>query len=202
LDVTVAKRTHQLRVLLVDHPAVGGLGGFAAFGPERSAPVTVVDERVTRSRVRCVSPMATRWPSRSGRDHRLDVAERRCPEVAADGFHASPSRSRPSTPRHRVRLMPHTLRGVVEDPDGRPVEGVYVESGRGTAVSGRDGSFLVRLAEPGEVRVWRPAWLLADFEWDGGLGERTIQIEPRVVKAVHVTGEVAGDPERWRRCST
>ena len=120
-------------------------------------------------------------------------------QVVADGFLSQPVTTPTVDSVTTVRLMPHTLRGVVQDPDGRPVADVYVESGQGSAVSGSDGSFVVRLAEPGEVRVWRPAWQLADFDWDGGLGERTIQIEPRVVKAVHVTGEVAGDPVRWNQ---
>lgn len=194
----MAKRTHQLRVLLVITALWAGFAAFAAFGPETTAAVAVVDEAgapiagavlvAEGSEVGVTGPdgVAT-----------LDWPESAVVEVHADGFHVQPATTPTVDSATTVRLMPHTLRGVVEDPEGRPVEGVYVESGRGSAVSGPDGSFLVRLAEPGEVRVWRPAWHLADFEWDGGLGERTIQIEPRVIKAVHVTGEAAGDPTRW-----
>lgn len=118
-------------------------------------------------------------------------------EVQAEGYHPQPVTTPTVDTATKVRLMPRTLRGVVQDPQGRPVKGVYVESGQGRAVSDSAGQFTVRLAEPGNVRVWRPAWHLGDFDWDGGLGERTISIEPRVVKAVHITGEVAGDPVRW-----
>ncbi|HSJ29311.1 MAG TPA: putative glycoside hydrolase [Acidimicrobiia bacterium] len=194
----MAKRTHQLRVLLVVTLLWAGWAAFAAFGPEASASVTVVDERgapiegavvtLDGKQLAVSGPDGTAvfsWPSD------------RVPQVVAAGFLSQPVTGPTVDSATRVRLIPHTLRGVVRDPDGRPVAGVYVESGRGTAVSARDGSFMVRLAEPGDVRVWRPAWHLADFEWDGGLGERTIVIEPRIVKAVHVTGEVAGDPTRW-----
>ena len=96
-----------------------------------------------------------------------------------------------------VRLDSQILRGVVRDSEGRPVPGVYVASGYGQGVTGDDGRFLVRLAEPGEVEVFRPAWLPADYTWDGSPGETTIVIEPRVVKAVHIAGDVPSDPQRW-----
>ncbi|MEX2654521.1 MAG: putative glycoside hydrolase [Acidimicrobiia bacterium] len=195
----MAKRTHQLRVLLVITLVWAGWAGFAAFGPETSAAVAVVDERGEpvpgALLVADGSEKATTGPDGVAT---LDWPDDGHLIVEADGFLPQPVTSPTVDSATTVRLMPHTLRGIVQDPDGRPVEGVYVESGRGSAVSGPDGAFSVRLAEPGEVRVWRPAWHLADFQWDGGLGERTIQIEPRVVKAVHVTGEVAGDPVRWK----
>ena len=199
LAMTVQKRTHQLRLLLVITVLWAGWAGFAAFGPENAAAVAVVDESgdpvAGAVLVADGDEVAVTGPDGVAS---LDWPDEGHLEVHADGFHVQPVAYPTVDAATTVRLMPHTLRGVVEDPDGRPVQGVYVESGQGSAVSDSDGSFLVRLAEPGTVRVWRPAWHLGDFEWDGGLGERTIQIEPRVVKAVHVTGEVAGDPARWQ----
>jgi hypothetical protein len=194
----VAKRTHQLRVLLVITVLFTGWVAFAAFGPSTAATVAVVDERGEP----VVGAVLTAGGGQLGVTGPDGVASVDWPDgeevqVAADGFLPQPVLSPTVDTATTVRLMPHTLRGVVQDSAGRPVGGVYVESGRGAAVSGPDGSFEVRLAEPGQVRVWRPAWHLGDFEWDGGLGERTIEIEPRVVKAVHVTGEAAGDPARW-----
>lgn len=120
-------------------------------------------------------------------------------EVWAPGFAREPvAREEVTGETFVVRMNSNLLRGVVLDGDGRPVEGVYVSAGFGEAVTGLDGHFTVRQAEPGPVRVWRPAWIEGDFDWDGSPGERTLSIEPRVVKAVHVTGELAGDPTRWR----
>lgn len=104
--------------------------------------------------------------------------------------------SRPEGPVG-VEVRARLLRGVVVDAEALPVPGVYVSSGYGSAVTGDDGRFSVRLAEPGRVRVWRPAWNAGDFDWDGSPGERTIAIAPMVVKAVHVVGEAPGDPTRW-----
>ena len=194
----MAKRSHQLRLLLVVTLLWAGWAAFAAFGPETSAAVAVVDESgipvAGAALVVGDSEVATTGPDGIAV---LDWPDRGVLHVHAEGFYTQPVIAPTVDSATTVRLIPHTLRGVVQDRDGRPVAGVYVESGQGSAVSGRDGSFLVRLAEPGAVRVWRPAWQLGDFDWDGGLGERTVQIEPRVIKAVHVTGEVAGDPIRW-----
>jgi hypothetical protein len=119
-------------------------------------------------------------------------------EVSAPGFApATIVRQELSDAVHTVRMNSNLLRGVVIDGDGRPVEGVYVSAGFGESVTGLDGHFTIRKVEPGPVRVWRPAWVEGDFDWDGSPGQLTVSIEPRVVKAVHVTGEVAGDPARW-----
>ena len=96
-----------------------------------------------------------------------------------------------------VRIETRRLRGIVRDAEGRPVPGVYVASGYGQAITGDDGRFLVQLAEPGPVEVFRPAWQPADYTWDGSPGETTVVIEPRVVRAVHVAGDVPADPQRW-----
>ena len=96
-----------------------------------------------------------------------------------------------------VRIETRRLRGIVRDGDGRPVPGVYVSSGYGRAVTGSDGRFLVQLAEPGPVEVFRPAWEAADYVWDGSPGETTVVIEPRVIRAVHIAGDIPADPQRW-----
>ncbi|HLU53311.1 MAG TPA: putative glycoside hydrolase [Acidimicrobiia bacterium] len=88
-----------------------------------------------------------------------------------------------------VVLKALMLRGRVADPDGTPVADVTVEAGAGVGHSDEEGRFIVRGAEPGTVRVSRPAWQEATFEWSGGPGEQQIQVEPIIVKAVHMTGE-------------
>lgn len=96
-----------------------------------------------------------------------------------------------------VRMDSQILRGVVTDADGRPVPGVYVAAGYGQAVTDQGGRYTVRLAEPGPVEVFRPAWLAADYTWDGSPGETSIVIEPRVIRAVHIAGDIPGDKQRW-----
>lgn len=119
-------------------------------------------------------------------------------DVTAPGFLPGwvPVTSRPDA-TVIARIDARLLRGRVTDPAGRPVSGVYVSSGFGESVTSRDGHFEVRMAEPGTVSVWRPAWHPGDFEWDGSPGEGTLAIEPVLIKAVHVSGEAAGDAVRW-----
>lgn len=96
-----------------------------------------------------------------------------------------------------VRMRSSILRGQVTDGDGLPVPGVYVAAGLGEGVTGADGAFVVEHAQPGPVRMWRPAWEEVAFSWDGSPGARTVTVEPLVLKAVHVSGDAAGDPNRW-----
>jgi hypothetical protein len=88
-----------------------------------------------------------------------------------------------------VVLKALLLRGRVVDPDGTPVADVSVRAGSAEGHSDDEGRFVVRGAEPGTVRVARPAWRETTFEWSGGPGEQLVQIEPVIVKAVHMTGE-------------
>src|SRR5690606_41448710 len=79
--------------------------------------------------------------------------------------------------------------GRVGAPAGAAAAGGAGEAGAGGGHSEEEGRFIVRGAEPGTVRVSRPAWQEATFEWSGGPGEQQIQVEPIIVKAVHMTGE-------------
>ena len=45
----------------------------------------------------------------------------------------------PGKDQVRVRMNSNLLRGVVVDPDGRPVEGVYISAGFGEAVTSITG---------------------------------------------------------------
>lgn len=171
---------------------------WGVFGPDSAASVKVVDETG--------APVGGAVLAAGGDELSVTgangVADLRWPTgelvtVAAPGFLSQAVTAPTVDSATTVRLTPRLLQGVVTDPDGRPVEGVYVEAGAAASVSNPDGSFMVRKADPGQVRVWRPAWERGDFEWDGSLGRRTVTIEPMVIKAVHVTGEVAGDPTRW-----
>ena len=118
-------------------------------------------------------------------------------DVSAPGFQAGWIDLDRQGP-HVVRMNPHVARGVVTDDAGRPVEGATVTVGYGTAVTDRQGFYSVRLAEPGPVSIWRPAWSRGDYEWDGSPGTIGVSIEPMDVRAVHVTGEKAGDPVGWK----
>jgi hypothetical protein len=92
-----------------------------------------------------------------------------------------------------VVLKARVLRGRVTDGSGTPVEAVQVVAGPASGVTDEEGRFNLRGAEPGRVRVSRPAWLETSFDWDGGVGEAVVEIEPFVARAVHISGEAAGN---------
>ncbi|HEX6946881.1 MAG TPA: putative glycoside hydrolase [Acidimicrobiia bacterium] len=99
---------------------------------------------------------------------------------------------RPEEPVEIV-LTARFLRGVVTDGEGQPLSGAVVKSGSGTGETDSDGRFSIRGAEPGQVTVERPAWHPTTFEWDGGQGDQSVQLEPMVLRAVHVSGEAVRD---------
>lgn len=92
-----------------------------------------------------------------------------------------------------VVLKARVLRGRVLDAEGTPVPGAYVTAGSAQGVSDAEGHFNVRGAEPGVVTVDRPAWVPTTFEWDGGAGDSTVELEPFLARAVHISGEAVRD---------
>ena len=97
------------------------------------------------------------------------------------------------TSQFDVVLKSRVLRGIVVDPEGDAIEGALVTAGGASASTERDGSFVIRGAEQGEVLVSRPAWLEASFQWDGGAGEETVRMQPFIARAVHIGGENVRD---------
>ena len=96
-----------------------------------------------------------------------------------------------------VHLRPRTLRGRVTDLNLVPVQGALVSAGSIGTYTDAEGYFLLERVEGGEVEVTRPAWIPSSYQWDGGPGDAQLTIEPLVVRAAHVSGEVAGDRVKW-----
>ena len=90
-----------------------------------------------------------------------------------------------------VVLKARILRGRVLDPEGIPVEAATVTAGPASGATDVEGRINLRGAEPGTVTVSRPAWVPTTFEWDGGVGESVVEIEPFIARAVHISGEAA-----------
>jgi hypothetical protein len=92
-----------------------------------------------------------------------------------------------------VVLKARVLRGRVVDSSGGGIEGAQIDAGSANAVSDDDGYFQIRGAEEGTVDVVRPAWLPAEFSWDGGTGESVVEMTPFTARAVHIHGESVRD---------
>lgn len=95
--------------------------------------------------------------------------------------------------RFDVVLTARVLRGRVVDPEGNGVDGAVIAAGAAEAVSDPDGYFQIRGAEEGVVAVRRPAWVGAEFTWDGESGDTTVELVPFDARAVHINGQAARD---------
>ena len=120
--------------------------------------------------------------------------------VAADGFAAATSiiEELPSD-LVAIRLDPVVLDGTVVANDGRSLPGAVVTLGERQAVTNEDGEFRIVRAEPGELVVRRPAWSDTTVAWDGSASDMALSMEPRMIRALRVAGDKAGDPVVWNQ---
>lgn len=96
-----------------------------------------------------------------------------------------------------VALQPVVLTGRVTDADGDGIEGAAVQLGGIEAISGANGSFRLERVLAGEATVTRPAWMPTAVAWDGEVAALDIVLEPRAVKALHITGWTPQNSEVW-----
>ncbi len=123
--------------------------------------------------------------------------------VSAAGFHdASLTVSeKPLEGPVEIRLDPVVLNGTVTTSDGRALPGASVVLGPGLeATTDDDGQFTLFRAVPGDLEIERPAWEGTVIAWDGETSEVTVELEPRMVRALRVAGDGsgAGDVEKWQ----
>lgn len=117
--------------------------------------------------------------------------------VEADGYLPSDAliNDLPDDPI-KVTLIARRLRGIVRDSRGNPVTGALIRSGPGSGVSGPDGSFEILKAAIGTVQVLKTAWQAAEVQWNGE-GDAEIEIEPLIIKALHVHGGIPDQQDSW-----
>jgi len=96
-----------------------------------------------------------------------------------------------------LALEPVVLTGQVVSPDGRALPGTRVELGRAEARTDDAGLFEINRAVPGDVSLERPAWEPAVVAWDGADTEVEFTLQPRMIRALRVAGDKAGDRETW-----
>ncbi len=118
--------------------------------------------------------------------------------AAAPGFHdATANLEEFSDDPIQMTLQPVVLAGRIVDSDGDGVGGATVGLGEVVAISDVDGSFRLERVVAGEMTVARPAWMPATVDWDGVAAEMEIALEPRTVRALHVTGWTPQNTEAW-----
>jgi hypothetical protein len=118
--------------------------------------------------------------------------------VDSPGFHAATIEVEGYRPEALpVRLDPVVLDGTIIAADGRPLPGATVTLDEREAVTDENGEFRIVRAVGGEVLVRRPAWADVLTTWDGSATGIEISMEPRMIRALRVSGDKAGDPSAW-----
>lgn len=120
--------------------------------------------------------------------------------AAADGFQpfAFTVEEFPDAARIEVRLEPVVLQGRVTTENGRPLPGVKVTLGNSTDQTDSEGGYSLERAEPGTILLSRPAWMPAEFGWDGSFDRYDLSMSSRVVKAIRVSPEDLLDASQWQ----
>ena len=96
-----------------------------------------------------------------------------------------------------LALDPVILQGTVVTPEGRPLPGATVTLGDAAVRTGDAGEFELTRAVPGNIQLDRPAWESKSVRWEGKRTELTLDMEPRMIRALRVGGDKAGDDAKW-----
>lgn len=96
-----------------------------------------------------------------------------------------------------LTLDPVILTGTVGTPEGRPLPGAEVKLGRVMARTDEAGGFEISRAVAGDLQLTRPAWEPSVVSWDGTETSVEITMEPRMIRALRVAGDKAGDRKTW-----
>jgi hypothetical protein len=96
-----------------------------------------------------------------------------------------------------LTLDPIILTGTVATPDGRPLPGTEVKLGRVSTRTDELGAFELTRAIAGDLQLSRPAWEPQGVAWDGVEASLELAMEPRMIRALRVAGDKAGNRETW-----
>jgi hypothetical protein len=121
-------------------------------------------------------------------------------EATADGFqpYTFTVEDFPDSALIEVRLEPIVLKGRVTSETGRPLPGVKVSLGGAIDQTDNEGRYSLERAEPGTIRLARPAWLPAEFSWDGSFDQYDMSMQSRVIRAIRISPEDLLDQSQWQ----
>ena len=95
-------------------------------------------------------------------------------------------------------LRPVVLRGAVIDSGGFGLDAASVSLWGTEVMTDRSGRFEISQAVPGTITVSRPGWYDTEFPWEGEVLVTEIEMEPRVIRGLHVAYSVHTDPGAWQ----
>lgn len=92
----------------------------------------------------------------------------------------------------RIQLI-----GSVLSADAAPVPRAVVTVGGESTTTAADGWFDLRVPAPSPLQVEKPGWVGVEVGWDGSPDFVEVSMEPRVIRALRVSGTAAGDDDHF-----
>ncbi len=108
--------------------------------------------------------------------------------ISVDRFHDDPV---------EMSLRPVVLRGAIVANLGFGLRSASVMLGDVEAITDDQGRFEIHRASPGVIYVDRPGWVGTEHLWDGESLVIEIQLEPLIVRGLHIGARVLSDSELW-----
>ena len=99
----------------------------------------------------------------------------------------------------QVTLEPVIVRGMVRTSAGDGLEGVPVALGGLEVLTDGSGWFEFIAPTGSAIRVDAPGWAPAEVEWLGSDGWVPIELEPIIVRGLHISGWAVGNADHWQR---
>ncbi len=183
--VQVNRETRRLRVSLRSHVVHGSIVRNGDGKPIPGATVRAVRDGVTLASA--VTDEAGRYLLRGVPEGAEIVVEHA--EYASASMTLGAEQSVVD-----LALRPDVLRGVVRDPQGKPVAAIVAMSGGWTRVA-EDGTFQLKGVAPGQqVFVKAPGYRATSISVPENLAVEVI-LEPLVVRGIYINALVASKPE-------
>ncbi|MGA7730851.1 MAG: putative glycoside hydrolase [Chloroflexia bacterium] len=198
-----------LPYLIIAILAGAGLGYFHLFAfkslsgtvsdsytssPLAGVPVVVtggVSPLATPPAPPAVSITATTGPK--GEFHFEKVPDLPVVSVVVDGFTAQTVEAAGKS-SIEFKLVPNVLRGMVRTPDGNPVPGASVISGKTRVLAGADGRYEIRgMAEDRKLVIKAPGYLASSVEV-AQVVTQDVTLQPFVAKAIYVSADSLATP--------
>ena len=109
--------------------------------------------------------------------------------VAVDEYHEEPL---------ELALRPAVLRGAVLAPGNFGLPAASVSLGDTVTTTDESGRFEISRASAGTITVERPGWERTEVYWPGTPLVTSVEVQPLVIKALHIGHWVYTDQELWR----
>jgi hypothetical protein len=97
-----------------------------------------------------------------------------------------------------IKLVPNVLRGTVLMPDGKPIAGASIISGKTRVLTGPDGKYELKGAADDRKLVVKAPGFRANTVQVGQVLTQDVTLEPFVAKAIYINGDTIATPGKFQ----